>query len=93
LALEQRISQATKMLTSFPVDDNDKLICESSPLHVRWASEVVDLSMVQDIFDLFPYKHSKKPILVKCKKEFISLCLGFLPRQMIQLHPKMILAA
>jgi hypothetical protein len=35
-------------------------------------TEEVALSMVQDVFDLFPYKHSKKPNLGKCKKEFIS---------------------
>jgi hypothetical protein len=28
------------------------------------------LAMVQDVFDLFRYKHSKKPALAKCKKEF-----------------------
>jgi hypothetical protein len=33
--------------------------------------EDVAVSMVQEVFDLFPYKHSKKPILVQCKKEFI----------------------
>jgi hypothetical protein len=33
-------------------------------------TEDVALSMVQDVFDLFPYKHSKKPNLAKCKKEF-----------------------
>jgi hypothetical protein len=35
-------------------------------------TEEVALSMVQDVFDLFPYKHSQKPNLSKCKKEFIS---------------------
>jgi hypothetical protein len=35
-------------------------------------TEEVALSMVQDVFDLFPYKQSKKPNLGKCKKEFIS---------------------
>jgi hypothetical protein len=35
-------------------------------------TEEVAFSMVQDVFDLFPYKHSKKPNLGKCKKEFIS---------------------
>jgi hypothetical protein len=35
-------------------------------------TEEVALSMVQDVFDLFPYKHSKKPNLGKYKKEFIS---------------------
>jgi hypothetical protein len=41
LALEPRIAQAVKMLASVPVDDNDNLICESSPIHVRWASHSV----------------------------------------------------
>ncbi len=41
LVLERRIAQATKMLASVPVDDNNNLICESSPIHVRWASHSV----------------------------------------------------
>jgi hypothetical protein len=27
--------------------------------------------MVQEVFDLLPFKHSKKPMLVKCKTEFV----------------------
>jgi hypothetical protein len=41
LALERRIAQAVKMLASVPVDDHNNLICESSPIHVRWASHPV----------------------------------------------------
>jgi hypothetical protein len=33
--------------------------------------EEVAVAMVQEVFDCFPYKHSKKPMLVKCKKEFV----------------------
>jgi hypothetical protein len=31
----------------------------------------VAVVMLQEVFDLFPYKHSKRPNLVKCKKEFV----------------------
>jgi hypothetical protein len=32
--------------------------------------EDVAVAMIQEVFDLFPYKHSKRPNLAKCKKEF-----------------------
>jgi hypothetical protein len=32
---------ALERLASVPVDDNNNLICESSPIHVRWASHSV----------------------------------------------------
>jgi hypothetical protein len=41
LALEWCTAQAVKMPASVPVDDNNNLICESSPIHVRWASHSV----------------------------------------------------
>jgi hypothetical protein len=40
-------------------------------------TEEVALSMVQDVFDLFPYKHSKKPNLGKCKKELLGPAQGY----------------
>jgi hypothetical protein len=33
--------------------------------------EDVALAMVQEVFKLFPYKHFKKLMLVKYKKEFV----------------------
>jgi hypothetical protein len=42
LALERRIAQAFKMLASVLVDDdNNNLICKSSPIHVPWVSHAV----------------------------------------------------
>jgi hypothetical protein len=32
--------------------------------------EDVAVATIQEVFDLFPYKHSKRPNLAKCKKEF-----------------------
>jgi hypothetical protein len=32
------------------------------------------VAMIQELFDFFQYKHSKKLSLVKCKKKFISHC-------------------
>jgi hypothetical protein len=32
--------------------------------------EDVAVAMIQEVSDLLPYKHSKRPNLVKCKKEF-----------------------
>jgi hypothetical protein len=41
-------------------------------------TEEVALGMVQEVFSMFPYKHYKKPILIKCKREFIRRW-GLLP--------------
>jgi hypothetical protein len=46
-----------------PIYDYMDLLMNTHP-------EDVAVAMIQEVFDLFPYKHSKRPNLAKCKKDF-----------------------
>jgi hypothetical protein len=54
-----------------PIYDDVEFLRGTHQEHVAFA-------MIQEAFNLFPYKHSKRPILVKCKEEFV-LRWGLLP--------------
>jgi hypothetical protein len=47
-----------------------KPIYDYMDLLIDTHTEDVAIAMIQEVFDLSPYKHSKRPNLAKCKKEF-----------------------